>query len=71
MEEKVLIRLTGGVNQSGVRDHNERLILSVLQRHGPVDCQYAARRAQHTHLLEKQDETAALGIEALHFPARE
>ena len=25
-------RLVGGVNQSGVRDHNERLILSLLQR---------------------------------------
>ena len=27
-------RLVGGVNQSGVRDHNERLILSLLQRRG-------------------------------------
>ncbi len=35
MHAESLIRLTGGVNQSGVRDHNERLILSVLQRHGP------------------------------------
>lgn len=31
-----MIRLTGGVNQRGVRDHNERLILSVLQRYGPT-----------------------------------
>jgi predicted NBD/HSP70 family sugar kinase len=43
MEEKVLIRLTGGVNQSGVRDHNERLILSVLQRHGPTPGAEVAR----------------------------
>ena len=35
MHGESMIRLTGGVNQSGVRDHNERLILSVLQRHGP------------------------------------
>lgn len=27
-------RLSGGVNQSGVRDHNERLILSVIRTHG-------------------------------------
>ncbi len=30
------MRVSGGVNQSGVRDHNERLILTVLQRHGPA-----------------------------------
>lgn len=28
--------LTGGVNQSGVRDHNERLLLSMLQRQGDM-----------------------------------
>ncbi|MDP5219864.1 ROK family transcriptional regulator [Ruegeria sp. 2205SS24-7] len=28
--------LSGGVNQSGVRDYNERLILTVLQRRGPT-----------------------------------
>lgn len=27
---------TGGVNQSGVRNHNERLLLSLLQRRGPT-----------------------------------
>ncbi len=36
MEKETLVKLTGGVNQSGVRDHNERLILTVLQRHGPT-----------------------------------
>ena len=29
-------RLSGGVNQSGVRDHNERLILSVIRTHGSL-----------------------------------
>lgn len=33
MEDK-FTRLSGGVNQSGVRDHNERLILSVIRTHG-------------------------------------
>ncbi len=36
--------LTGGVNQSGVRDHNERLILSTLQRHGATPGAEVARR---------------------------
>ena len=36
MEKEALRTLTGGVSQSGVRDHNERLILTVLQRHGPT-----------------------------------
>ncbi len=36
MEREALKTLTGGVSQSGVRDHNERLILTVLQRHGPA-----------------------------------
>ena len=36
MEKEALKILTGGVSQSGVRDHNERLILTVLQRHGPT-----------------------------------
>ena len=35
MQEPVQI-LSGGVNQSGVRAHNERLILSVLQRNGAM-----------------------------------
>lgn len=36
MDKETLTKLTVGVNQSGVRDHNERLILTVLQRHGPT-----------------------------------
>ncbi|WP_371168622.1 ROK family transcriptional regulator [Aliiroseovarius sp. 2305UL8-7] len=35
---------SSGVNQSGVRDHNERLILSVLQRHGAMSGVALARR---------------------------
>ncbi|KKL78025.1 hypothetical protein LCGC14_2028990, partial [marine sediment metagenome] len=33
-----------GVNQSSVRDHNERLILSLIQRHGPRPGSDIARR---------------------------
>lgn len=33
MDGNKLREIGGGVNQSGVRDHNERLILSILQRH--------------------------------------
>lgn len=33
-----------GVNQSGLRDHNERLILSILQRHKTVPAAELARR---------------------------
>ncbi|MDE0591464.1 ROK family transcriptional regulator [Halocynthiibacter sp. C4] len=36
MVKESLKILSGGVSQSGVRDHNERLILTVLQRHGPT-----------------------------------
>ncbi len=36
---------TGGVNQSGVRDHNERLVLSLIQRHGALPSADVARRA--------------------------
>lgn len=35
----------GGVNQSGVRDHNERLLLSMLKRHGAMPGIDLARRA--------------------------
>lgn len=37
--------LSSGVNQSGVRDHNERLLLSMLQRHGALPGIDLARRA--------------------------
>ncbi len=37
--------LRAGANQQGVRDHNERLILSTLQRHGPLPGSDLARVA--------------------------
>ena len=37
-------KVVGGVNQSGVRDHNERLILSLLQRGGALPGAEVARR---------------------------
>ncbi|TNC50700.1 ROK family transcriptional regulator [Rubellimicrobium rubrum] len=37
--------LSAGVNQQGLRDHNERLILSTLQRHGPLPGSDLARVA--------------------------
>lgn len=37
--------MSGGVNQSGVRDHNERLLLSMLQRQGAMPGIDAARLA--------------------------
>jgi len=41
-----LIRsLSSGVNQSGVRDHNERLLLTLLQRNGPTPGSDLARLA--------------------------
>ncbi|GHA43889.1 sugar kinase [Amylibacter ulvae] len=39
------LEITGGVNQSGVRDHNERLILSMLKHRGPMPGADIARRS--------------------------
>ncbi len=36
MESAVIRSLSLGVNQSGVRDYNERLLLTLLQRNGPM-----------------------------------
>jgi predicted NBD/HSP70 family sugar kinase len=44
MDGDISTRRRGGVNQSGLRDHNERLILSVLQRHKAVPAAELARR---------------------------
>lgn len=38
-------RLTGGINQSGVRAYNERLILTMLQRNGPTAGRDLARQS--------------------------
>lgn len=35
----------GGANQSGIRDHNERLVLSLIQRHGGLPSAEIARRS--------------------------
>lgn len=44
MDGNITAKRRGGVNQSGLRDHNERLILSVLQRHKSVPAADLARR---------------------------
>lgn len=44
MEEQTVRSFRGGVNQSGVRAHNERLLLSVLQRDGAMSGVALARR---------------------------
>lgn len=44
MDGDISSRRRGGVNQSGLRDHNERLILSILQRHKTVPAAELARR---------------------------
>ena len=36
MDGATIKELTSGINQRGLRNHNERLILSVLQRFGPT-----------------------------------
>ena len=45
MENAVIRSLSGGVNQSGVRDYNERLLLTLLQRNGPTAGSDLARLA--------------------------
>lgn len=44
MDGDIRPRRRGGVNQSGLRDHNERLILYTLQRHKIVPAAELARR---------------------------
>ncbi|SUZ33275.1 N-acetylglucosamine repressor [Roseibaca ekhonensis] len=36
MEDGLVRSISTGLSQKGVRDHNERLLLSLLQRHGPM-----------------------------------
>ena len=45
MDQSEVRSLSGGVNQQGVRDHNERLILTMIQRHGTLPGSDLARRA--------------------------
>lgn len=44
MEGGKIRQLSGGVNQSGIRNHNERLLLSILQRQGGLPGVDLARR---------------------------
>lgn len=45
MDGSKIRTLSGGVNQSGLRNHNERLLLSMLQRNGPLPGSDLARLA--------------------------
>lgn len=45
MDGSKIRSLSGGVNQRGLRDHNERLLLSMLQRNGPMPGSDLARVA--------------------------
>jgi predicted NBD/HSP70 family sugar kinase len=45
MDGSDIIKRLGGVNQSGVRDHNERLLISMLQRRGAMAGSDMARHA--------------------------
>ena len=45
MDEPIIRTVSRGVNQSGVRDHNVRLLLTLLQRHGPMAGSDLARLA--------------------------
>ncbi len=45
MEAAAIRDPLGGANQSGIRDHNERLVLSLIQRHGGLPSADIARRS--------------------------
>ncbi len=45
MSETLVRDPSTGVNQTGIRDHNERLVLSLIQRHGGLASAEVARRA--------------------------
>jgi predicted NBD/HSP70 family sugar kinase len=45
-ETEIIKALSDGANQKGVRDHNERLILSLLHRYGQLAAMEIARRTQ-------------------------
>lgn len=64
MGPAVIRTLSRGVNQSGVRDHNERLLLTLLQRHGPMAGSELARLAnlspQTVSIILREMEEAGL-----------
>jgi predicted NBD/HSP70 family sugar kinase len=45
MENAVVRSISTGLSQKGVRNHNERLLLSLLQRHGPMPGSDLAKRS--------------------------
>ena len=45
MDVSVIRDPLGGANQSGMRDHNERLVLSLILRHGALPSAEIARRS--------------------------
>ena len=52
MSEKQPKKITdpsGGANQSRVRDYNERLVLSLVRRHGSLAKSQIARRSGFQH----------------------
>ena len=45
MDGSKIRTLSGGVNQRGLRDHNARMLLSIIQRNGPMPGSDLARVA--------------------------
>lgn len=45
MEDGLVRSISAGLSQRGVRDHNERLLLSLVQRHGSVPASDLSKRA--------------------------
>mgnify|MGYP001793727673 CR=1 FL=1 len=46
MDDGLIRSISTGLSQSGVRDHNERLLLSLLQRNGPMPGSDLSRLAE-------------------------
>lgn len=45
MDDQLITQISHGLSQRGVRDHNARLLLSLVQRHGSISASDLARRA--------------------------
>ncbi len=61
MEQSPVRDLRAGVNQTGIRDHNERLVLSLIQRHGALA---SAEVARHANLSPQTASTITRKLEA-------
>jgi len=46
MDDGIVRSLSSGLSQRGVRDHNERLLLSLIQRHGGIPASDLAKKAE-------------------------